>query len=62
MDKLIDNNIHRISCEVNGCEDMGLSFNFYTMIKMMTFHFLKFTKKMMFLMFKKQSVILILVK
>ena len=28
MDKLIDNNIHRISCEVNGCEDMGLSFNF----------------------------------
>jgi len=28
MDKLIDNNIYRISCEVNGCEDMGLSFNF----------------------------------
>ena len=28
MDKLIDNNIYRISCEVNGCEDMGLSVNF----------------------------------
>ena len=26
--KLIDNNIHRIFCEVNGCKDMGLSFNF----------------------------------
>ena len=26
--KLIDNNIQRIFCEVNGCKDMGLSFNF----------------------------------
>ena len=28
MDKLIDNNIHRIECEVNGDEYDGLSFNF----------------------------------
>ena len=28
MNKLIDNNIHRIECEVNGDEYDGLSFNF----------------------------------
>jgi len=28
MDKLIDNNIHKILCEVNGDEYDGLSFNF----------------------------------
>ena len=28
MDKLIDNNIHRIECEVNGDQYDGLSFNF----------------------------------